>query len=130
VTEPIWLDERDARAVHDRSLVLHGGAPGVRDAGLLDSALARPRQLAAHGDAVDIVDLAAAYTCGLIQNHLFIDGNKRTGFIVGILFLELNGLRFAASEEEATRAVMALAAGDLDAAGCTAFLRANSRPEG
>jgi death-on-curing protein len=126
VTTPIWLDERDARAVHDRSLILHGGAPGVRDAGLLDSALARPKQLAAYGEAVDIVDLAAAYTCGLIQNHPFIDGNKRTGFIVGILFLELNGLRFTASEEDATRAVMSLAAGDLDDAGYAAFLRANS----
>jgi death-on-curing protein len=126
VTTPIWLDERDARAVHDRSLVLHGGAPGVRDAGLLDSALARPRQLSAYGEAVDIVDLAAAYTCGLIQNTPFIDGNKRTGFIVGILFLELNGRRFTASEEDATRTVMSLAAGDLDDAGYAAFLRANS----
>jgi death-on-curing protein len=115
VTEPIWLDERDARAVHDRSLVLHGGAPGVRDAGLLDSALARPRQLAAYGDSVHIVDLAAAYTCGLIKNNPF---------------LELNGVRFTASEEDATRAVMALAAGDLDAGGYTAFLSANSHPEG
>ncbi len=126
MTALIWLDERDARAVHDRSLILHGGAPGVRDAGLLDSALARPRQLAAYGEAVDIVDLAAAYTRGLIQNHPFIDGNKRTGFVIGILFLELNGVRFNASEEDATRAVMSLAAGDLDDAGYAAFLRANS----
>lgn len=126
MTTAIWLDERDARAVHDRSLVLHGGAPGVRDAGLLDSALARPQQLAAYREAVDILDLAAAYTRGLIQNHPFIDGNNRTGFVIGILFLELNSVRFNASEEDATRAVMSLAAGDLDDAGYAGFLRANS----
>lgn len=121
----IWLDERDALAVHDRSLVLHGGAAGVRDAGLMASALARPRQLEAYGENVDVVDLAAAYTAGLVQNHPFVDGNKRTGFIVGILFLELNGARFTASEEAATQAVLGLAAGTLDDAGYAAFLREN-----
>lgn len=121
----IWLDERDALAVHDRSLVLHGGAAGVRDTGLMASALARPRQLEAYGQNVDVVDLAAAYTAGLVQNHPFVDGNKRTGFIVGILFLELNGARFTASEEAATQAVLGLAAGTLDAAGYAAFLREN-----
>lgn len=121
----IWLDERDALAVHDRSLVLHGGAAGIRDAGLMASALARPRQLEAYGENVDVVDLAAAYTAGLVQNHPFVDGNKRTGFIVGILFLELNGARFTASEEAATQAVLGLAAGTLDDAGYAAFLREN-----
>lgn len=121
----IWLDERDALAVHDRSLVLHGGPAGVRDTGLMASALARPRQLEAYGQNVDVVDLAAAYTAGLVQNHPFVDGNKRTGFIVGILFLELNGARFTASEEAATQAVLGLAAGTLDAAGYAAFLREN-----
>ncbi len=118
-----WIDARDARAVHDRLLVLHGGAAGTRDAGLLDSALARPRQLAAYGASVDVIDLAAAYTCGLIQNHPFVDGNKRSGFVIGILFLELNGARFTASEEAATRAMMDLAAGRLGDAGYAAFLR-------
>jgi death-on-curing protein len=121
----IWLDERDALAVHDRSLVLHGGAAGVRDAGLMASALARPRQLEAYGENVDVVDLAAAYTAGLVQNHPFVDGNKRTGFVVGILFLELNGARFTASEEAATQAVLGLAAGTLDDAGYAVFLREN-----
>jgi death-on-curing protein len=121
----IWIDERDARAVHDRLLLLHGGAAGVRDAGLLDSALARPRQLAAYGENVDMTDLAAAYTSGLVKNHPFIDGNKRTGFVVGVLFLELNGARFTASEEAATEAVLGLAAGTLDDAGYAAFLREN-----
>lgn len=125
MTEPVWIDERDAIALHDRLLALHGGAEGLRDGGLLESAVGRPRQLHASGDTPDTVDLAAAYTVGIVRNHPFVDGNKRTGFVVGILFLELNGYRFAASEEAATQAVMAVAAGSLDETSCTAFLRAN-----
>lgn len=125
MTAWIWLDARDALAVHDRSLLLHGGAAGVRNVGLLESALARPQQLDAYGEAADIVDLAAAYTAGLVQNHPFVDGNKRTGFVIGVLFLELNGVRFTATEEGATQAIMALAAGTLDVAGYGAFLREN-----
>lgn len=120
-----WLDGGIARAVHDRSLVLHGGASGLRDAGLLESAIARPKQLAAYGDEPDVMALAAAYTFGIVRNHPFIDGNKRTGFVIGILFLELNGARFTASEAAATRAVLELAAGALDQAGYATFLRAN-----
>ncbi len=129
MTSWIWVDERDALAVHDRSLTLHGGAAGLRDAGLLASALARPRQLEAYGDNVDVNELAAAYTAGVVQNHPFIDGNKRTGFVLGILFLELNGARFTASEEAATQAVLALASGTLNAEGYAAFLSENGRPE-
>jgi death-on-curing protein len=121
----VWLDGRDAHAVHERSLLLHGGAGGVRDEGLLQSALARPLQLAAYGENVDVFDLAAAYTCGIVKNHPFVDGNKRTGFVVGILFLELNGARFTASEAAATQAVLGLAAGTLDDADYAAFLREN-----
>lgn len=121
----IWIDERDARAIHDRSLVVHGGAAGVRDTGLLQSALARPRQLEVYGEGVDVADLAAAYSAGLVKNHPFIDGNKRTGFVVGVLFLELNGARFTAGEEAATQAVLDLAASVLDDAGYAAFLREN-----
>ena len=128
MTSWIWLDARDALTIHDRSLVLHGGAGGLRDEGLLLSALARPQQLAAYSEAVDVIKLAAAYTAGITQNHPFIDGNKRTGFIMGILFLELNDMAFTASEEDATEAVMRLAAGTLDEVGYEAFLRANSRP--
>ncbi len=72
------------------------------------------------------MDLAAAYTVGIVRNHPFIDGNKRTGFVVGILFLELNGHRFSANEADAAQAVLALAAGTLDEAGYAAFLRANT----
>ena len=81
-------------------LILHGGAAGVRDEGLLLSALARPQQLAAYAEDADLIDLAAAYTFGIVRNHPFVDGNKRTGFVVGVLFLELNGAAFAAPEEE------------------------------
>jgi death-on-curing protein len=125
VTAWIWLDERDALAAHDRLLVLHGGAPGVRDLGLLESGLARPKQLAAYGDAADLIALATAYTSGIVKNHPFIDGNKRTGFVIGVLFLELNGGQFGASEAEAAEAVLGLAAGTLDDAGYAAFLRRN-----
>ena len=125
----VWIDERDALTLHDRLLVLHGGTPGLRDIGLMQSALARPRQLEAYGETVDVTDLAAAYTAGLLRNHPFIDGNKRTGFVVGILFLELNGARFAAGEEPVTRAVLGLAAGTLDEAGYAAFLRENTLSE-
>ena len=129
MTSWIRLDERDALAVHDRSLLLHGGTAGLRDAGLLASAFTRPRQLQAYGEDVDVVDLAAAYTAGLVRNHPFVDGNKRTGFVIGILFLELNRARFSASEEAATQAVLGLASGILDDAGYATFLRENSRRE-
>ncbi len=125
MTKWLWLDERDAMALHDRSLVLHGGAAGLRDQGLLQSALARPQQLAAYGEDVDIIALAASYTAGVVQNHPFVDGNKRSGFILGILFLETNGARFEAREEDAATAVLALASGEIDEAGYATFLRAN-----
>jgi death-on-curing protein len=125
--ELIWIEERDALALHDRLLALDGGAAGVRDDGLLKSALARPQQIHAYGDNPDIIEMAAAYTFGIVRNHPFIDGNKRTGFMVGILFLEINGYRFTASEEAATRAILDLAASELDDAGFTAWLRNNAK---
>jgi len=106
-------------------LALHGGAPGVRDEGLLQSALARPRQLASYGSKVDLVDMASAYTAGSLKNHPFVDRNKRTVFVIGILFLELNGYRFATAGDAAAEAVIALAGGTLNEAGYTAFLREN-----
>lgn len=123
----IWFDARDATAVQDRSLVLHGGPGGVRDEGLLLSALARPQQLAVYGEGVDRKQLAAAYTAGVARNHPFIDGSPRTGFIRGVLFLELNGLNFIACEEDAADAVLSLAAGTLDEVGYVDFLSRNVR---
>jgi death-on-curing protein len=123
-----WIDEREALILHDRLLALHGGASGVRDVGLLKSALARPQQHAAYADAPDPVHLAAVYTAGILKNHPFIDGNKRTGFVLGVLFLELNGYRFAATQEDAANAVLALATGQMDEQSYAAFLAVNAAP--
>jgi death on curing protein len=126
VKKPVWIDERDALVLHGRLLALHGGARGLRDSGLLKSALARPQQQYAYAESADIIEMATAYTGGIVRNHPFLDGNKRTGFVVGILFLELNGYHFIASEEDAAQAVLQLAAGTLDEAGYSAFLRGNA----
>jgi death-on-curing protein len=123
--QPVWIDERDALVLHDRLLAVHGGAAGLRDDGLLKSALARPQQQFAYAESANIIDMATAYTAGIVRNHPFLDGNKRTGFVVGILFLELNGYRFTAGEEDAAKAVLELAAGNLDEAGYSSFLRSN-----
>jgi death-on-curing protein len=127
MNEPIWIDEADVLAIHDRLLDLHGGGTGLREDSLLKSALARPLQDAAYSSGVGIIDLALLYTAGIVRNHPFVDGNKRTGFVIGILFLELNGYRFTASEADAARAVFDLAAGTLDEAGFGEFIRANSK---
>ncbi len=123
--EPTWLDERDARTLHEKLLAIHGGAGGIRDEGLLGSAMARPKQQFAYADKPDLVAMAAAYTAGIVKNHPFSDGNKRIGFVVGILVLEINGYSFVASEEHAAQAVIDLAAGNLDEAGYAQFLKQN-----
>jgi len=127
VKEPLWIGEADALAIHQRLLALYGGAGALRDHALLESALARPRQHYAYADATDIADMATAYIVGIVRNHPFVDGNKRTGFVVGVLFLELNGHLITAREEDATEAVLALAAGTLDEGGFSVWLRANSK---
>ncbi|MFN7935615.1 MAG: type II toxin-antitoxin system death-on-curing family toxin [Bryobacteraceae bacterium] len=91
-----------------------------------ESALARARQHYVYGAEPDIINLAAIYTTGIVRNHPFVDGNKRTGFVAGILFLEMNGYRFQASEEAAARAVLELASGSMDEAGYANFLRENA----
>ena len=125
MTEPIWIDAREAIVLHDRLIAIEGGPAGIRDAGLLESALARPRQLHAYDRKAGIVEMAAAYIAGVIRNHPFIDGNKRVGFVIGLLFLEINGYRFTASEEDAAGIVMDLAAGAIDEPGFAAWLRGN-----
>ncbi|HWZ84412.1 MAG TPA: type II toxin-antitoxin system death-on-curing family toxin [Terriglobales bacterium] len=123
--EPRWIEERDALAIHDRLLALHGGATGLRDQGLLESAMARPRQHYAYARRSEIVALSALYTAGIVRNHPFVDGNKRAGFVIGVLFLELQGYELTASEEDATQAVLGLAAGTLDETSYTHWLRSN-----
>jgi death-on-curing protein len=129
VKEIIWLEERDVLTIHERLLALDGGASGLRDKTLLSSALARPRQQLAYALDADIIGMSAAYAAGIIGNHPFVDGNKRTGFVAGILFLELNGYRFTASEEDSARAVLSLAGRAMNEEEFVTFLRANTVQE-
>lgn len=122
-----WIDKQALLLLHDESLADHGGASGLRDAGLLDSALARPLNLIAYGDP-DFADLAASYGVGLAKNHPFVDGNKRAAFLSVGLFLILNGYRLTAGQAAATVAILAVAAGELDEAAFTAWIRNNSKP--
>ncbi len=110
--EPVWLDADVAFAVHDRQLAEHGGSAGVRDAGALESALARPRNRWSY-DEDDRCVLAAAYAFGVARNHPFVDGNKRTAWILARLFLQLNGIAIAFDAANAIDTVLALAAGEL-----------------
>lgn len=111
--EPIWLDVRDANAVHDRQLAEHGGGMGLRDAGLLESALARPVNRWNYGED-DPAALAAAYAYGVARNHPFIDGNKRTAWVLARLFLAINGHKLSFAPEDAIRMMLTLAAGELE----------------
>ncbi len=111
-TEPIWLDANDALAIHDRQLSEHGGGTGVRDIGMLESALGRPVNQWHYGED-DPAALAAAYAFGIARNHPFIDGNKRTAWVVARLFLALNGHHLDFTAQDAIATVLALAAGDL-----------------
>jgi death-on-curing protein len=112
VSDWTWIDVRVVAAIHDRQLAEHGGLVGVRDAGALDSALARPQNLAAYGDP-DAPALAAAYAFGIARNHPFADGNKRTAWVLARLFLSANNLALQFDKLEAIRTVEALAAGQL-----------------
>ncbi len=123
---PVWVERRTVLIAHAESLAAHGGA-GVREIGLLDSALARPQKLHAYGEG-DAAALAAAYAFGVISNHPFVDGNKRTAFLTAALFLELNGFRFVASEADVIMHSLALAASEIDEAEFAAWLRENARP--
>lgn len=113
--------------LHDESLADHGGSSGLRDEGLLESALSRTRQLAACGTP-DVAELAAAYGCGIAKNDPFIDGNKRAAFLAAGVFLRLNGMRLVASQAGATVAMFTLAAGDLDEPGFAEWLRRHIAP--
>ena len=124
---PIWIDERDVLTVHDKLLAQHGGMPGLRDRGLLQSALARPRQHYSYAEKIDLIEMAALYTAGIVRSHTFVDGNKRAGFTAGALFLEMNGFAFTASQPDVIQTVLALAAGDLDETGYTEWLRVNTK---
>lgn len=124
-----WINRAALLLLHDESLAEHGGAPGLRDEGLLDSALARPLNLFDYGDPPpDLAALAASYGVGLAKNHAFVDGNKRAAFLAVGLFLALNGHRLAASQAEATLTMLAVAAGELDEAAFAGWIRAHLAP--
>lgn len=122
-----WIDKRLLVILHDESLAEHGGASGIRDEGLLDSALARPLNLLAYGEP-DLAELAAAYGVGLAKNHAFVDGNKRVAFLAVGLFLALNGYRLIASQADATLTMLAVASSEIDEAAFALWIRANSQP--
>jgi death on curing protein len=117
-----WIDRQALCLLHDESVAEHGGAPGLRDEGLLESALARPLHLAVYGEP-DVFELAAAYGVGLAKNHAFVDGNKRVAFLAVGLFLALNGQRLKATQADATLTMIALASGALDEPAFATWLR-------
>ena len=124
--QPEWILRETVLALHEQMLAEFGGSLGIRDEGLLASALARPENLSAYGKP-SVFDLAASYAFGLVKNHAFIDGNKRIGFAVGALFLEVNGYRLQAAEADATVRTLALAAGAMTEVEYAIWLKANSK---
>jgi death-on-curing protein len=124
VSEPEWLDTTIVLDVHAEQLALFGGADGIRDLTLLESALARPVNKFAYGE-IDLAALAAAYAFGIARNHPFVDGNKRAAFASLIVFLGLNGIDFDAPPEAATAIILGLAAGEINEEGLTRWIRDN-----
>lgn len=124
--EPYWLTREECLALNDMMLSQYGGIVGVRDEHLLESALAKPRQLFAYGKP-SMAELAAAYAAGIVKSHPFLDGNKRTGFMMGAGFLERNGVEFHAAEVDAVLRTLALAAGKMTERAYAELLKANSK---
>jgi death-on-curing protein len=122
-----WIAYETVLIYHETQISEHGGAAGLRDEGGLRSALAWPENLAAYGEP-DLFELAAAYAKGIVQNHPFVDGNKRTAFVVSVAFLDLNGQELSASEAEAAVVFLRLAAGEFSEAELAEWLRRNCNP--
>jgi death on curing protein len=120
----VWLSRPLILAIHDEQLAEHGGASGLRDAGLLDSALARPLNRAGY-DEPDVAELAALYAIAIARNHPFLDGNKRTAYVALETFLALNGSRFSVGDAEAVVMTLAMASGEIGDAEFTDWVRAN-----
>lgn len=124
MNEPNWLSEEIVMAIHDEQLVIHGGGAGLRDQGMLQSALERPLNKWSY-EGADLPALAAAYAFGLAKNHPFIDGNKRTALLALYTFLYINDVDFIVAEPDAAAAILALAAGEVDEEGLTRWIRDN-----
>jgi death-on-curing protein len=127
IAEPRWITKHGLLLLHDRSLALHGGAEGMRDEGLLDSALARPLNRFHYEEVSDLAALAATYAGAIAANHPFIDGNKRAAFLSAGLCLEKNGIELIADEADAALTILSLAAGKTTVDELTDWLRSNSR---
>jgi len=127
MSAPVWIDKEVILAVHQELIARFGGADGIRDEGLLDSALARPLQHVAYGKPT-LAEMAAAYAEGIVKDRPFLDGNKRTGFMAAYIFLAGNGLQLTAPEEEAVLQTLALASADIGAKEFAVWLTANTRP--
>jgi death-on-curing protein len=125
MTEPVWLDREIVLALQSQLVARFGGLEGIRDGGLLDSALGRPQQRFNY-ESPDLFDLAATYAHGIVKNHPFLDGNKRAGFMSAYTFLRANRLKLQAPEEEAVSHTLALAAGEIDADAYATWLRTSS----
>jgi death-on-curing protein len=125
----VWLSRQIVPAIHDEQLAEHGGAIGVRDEGLLESALARPLNRAAYGEP-DTAELAVLYAIAIARNHPFVDGNKRTAYVALETFLELNGCEFPVSDRDAVIAMLAMASGTMPDEDFTIWVRDNTRPRG
>lgn len=122
---PVWVDRDDCLAMHEKLLDRFGGLKGIRDEGLLESALNKSVHHFSYGQP-SVFELAASYAMGIVKNHPFLDGNKRTGFVTAALFIELNGFSFQATEEEAVLETLALAASNSTEANYAAWLKRNS----
>ncbi len=127
--EPKWLTAQLVQAIHTQAVAEFGGSHGVRDMGLLESALDRPRNLYAYGDDPTLFDLAAAYCTGIVKNHPFIDGNKRTGDLIARAFLFRNGYLFEPDETDEVNMIVALAAGEIEEDGLARWISDNSTPK-
>jgi len=128
MSEPLWLDRRVLELLHGESVAEHGGADGLRDEGLFESALARPQNLYAYENVTDMARLAACYGYGLAKNHAFVDGNKRIAFIATGLFLRLNGFRLVADQVQATLTVLSVASGAFSESEFADWIRGHSKP--
>lgn len=128
MNEPVWLVRPALEILHDLSTAEHGGAPGLRDEGLFESALARPQNLFAYEGDVDLARLAASYAFGLAKNHAFVDGNKRIAFIAAAAFLKLNGQQLVAEQVAATLVMLSVASGAFNEEELADWIRQHLRP--
>jgi death-on-curing protein len=126
--EPRWISKKAMLLLHEESLATFGGASGLRDEGLLDSALAHPQNTHAYNEESTKADLAASYAFGLAKNHAFVDGNKRAAFLSIGMFLAINGIKLVADQLDAIQTTLAVAAGELDERGLSAWIYKNSVP--